>query len=323
MKQSIVVTGAAGFIGSHLCEALLSAGHTVTGIDNFDLFYDRSVKEQNLSVSLQHPNFSFIEGDAGNKKILESISMMVDTVVHLAAKAGVQPSLNNAAGYIHSNIQVTNVLLEWMKEKGIKKLVFASSSSVYGNNAKVPFEEEDMVAEPISPYAFTKRSCELMNYTYHHLYKLDVINLRFFTVYGERQRPDLAIHKFVKLLQEGRAITLYGDGKSSRDYTYYADTVKGIVSAIQYISGHSGVFETINLGNNKPVYLIDLINTIADVMQIQPTIIYEEMKPGDVNITYANINKANQLLGYAPSTSVRTGIENFIAWYKEQGTAPK
>lgn len=317
MKQSILVTGAAGFIGSHLCEALLEEGYKVTGIDNFDPFYDIEIKKKNLETSLLHNDFRFINGDAGDKKILESISGSVDTVVHLAAKAGVQPSLIDPEGYIHSNISVTNVLLEWMRKKGIKKFVFASSSSVYGNAANIPFNENDTAAEPISPYAFSKRSCELMNYTYHSLYQMDVINLRFFTVYGERQRPDLAIHKFVKLILAGKPISLFGDGTTSRDYTYYGDTLNGIIAAIRYVSQEKGLYEIINLGNNTPVYLSELIEVIGASLKIKPLIQYEGMKQGDVNITYANIDKASNLLGYNPRVDLSSGIANFIQWYKK------
>jgi nucleoside-diphosphate-sugar epimerase len=315
--KSILVTGAAGFIGSHLCEALLKAGYSVTGIDNFDTFYSREIKESNLQIALKHPQFLFIEGDAGDEKILQTIRHKIDIVVHLAAKPGVLPSIKNPPAYIKTNIELTNNLLEWMHKQEIKKLVFASSSSVYGNNAKIPFEETDNVNEPISPYAFTKRSCELMNYTYHTLYNFDIVNLRFFTVYGERQRPDLAIHKFVHNILEGKPITIYGDGKTARDYTYYADIVKGVMTAIEYVDSNNNVWETFNLGNHKPVYLIDLIKTISGVSKAEPILIYEDMKPGDVNITYASIDRANKFLGYQPQVSLETGIRNFIKWYKK------
>lgn len=313
-----MVTGAAGFIGSHLCEALLNKGYTVTGIDNFDPFYDRKIKEQNLSVSLQNKNFRFIEGDAGDSKVLDSLHN-IDIVVHLAAKAGIQPSLKNPQAYIQTNIGLTNCLLEWMKEKGLKKFVFASSSSVYGNNAQIPFTESDAVNEPISPYAFTKRSCELMNYTYHTLYNFSIVNLRFFTVYGERQRPDLAIHKFVRSILNGDAIKIYGDGKTARDYTYYSDIVNGVLSAINYVENNHDAWDTFNLGNHKPVYLLDLINTLASACGADPVLHFEDMKPGDVNITYASIEKANKVLGYHPQVDLKTGVENFVAWYKKQG----
>jgi UDP-glucuronate 4-epimerase len=315
MKR-ILVTGAAGFIGSHLCEALLKEGYLVTGIDNFDPFYNKEIKKRNLVSALGSPAFSFVEGDAGDINLLNGLPQ-IDIVVHLAAKPGVLPSIKNPAAYIKVNIETTNNILEWMKHRKMNKLVFASSSSVYGNNAKIPFEETDRVNEPISPYAFSKRSCELMNYTYHQLYQFDIINLRFFTVYGERQRPDLAIHKFVHAIFSGKPITIYGDGKTARDYTYYSDTVQGVVSAIKYVDQQENVWKTFNLGNNNPVYLVDLIDTIARAAAIKPQLIFEDMKPGDVNITYANIDAAKKTLGYAPHVSLETGITNFIHWYKE------
>jgi UDP-glucuronate 4-epimerase len=318
MSKTILVTGAAGFIGSHLCEALLRLNHTVIGIDNFDPFYPREEKEINLNNCRQSNKFRFLEGNAGDTLLLNSIREKIDVIVHLAAKAGVQPSLKNAPAYIETNIGVTNALLEWMKQKKMHKLVFASSSSVYGNNTKIPFEEKDAVNEPISPYAFTKRSCEIMNYTYHSLYGFDIVNLRFFTVYGERQRPDLAIRKFVHNIYSGKPITVYGDGKSARDYTYYSDTVDGVVAAIDYVINHANVWEIVNLGNNSPVQLIDLINTISLVTGIEPRLVYEEMKPGDVNITYASIEKATRMLGYNPETNLKDGLRNFIEWYRFQ-----
>jgi UDP-glucuronate 4-epimerase len=313
---SVLVTGAAGFIGSHLCEALLAKGYKVTGIDNFDSFYDDNIKKSNLQPSLQHENFFFSHGDAGDRQLLDGIPHKIDVVVHLAAKAGVLPSLKDPNAYIKSNVELTNNILEWMRSNSIKKLVFASSSSVYGNNAKIPFSEADDVNEPISPYAFTKRSCELMNYTYHTLYGLDIVNLRFFTVYGERQRPDLAIHKFVRLIMEGQPITVYGNGETARDYTYYADTVGGVIAAIEYISKNSGVWDTFNLGNHTPVSLKELIRAISEAAGIEPKLVYEKMKPGDVNITYASIDKAQEVLGYRPKISLNEGLKNFIKWYK-------
>jgi nucleoside-diphosphate-sugar epimerase len=317
-SHHILLTGCAGFIGSHLCELLLAEGHRVVGIDNFDSFYDRKVKENNLKSYAAHPSFRFVEADIRQNTSLEQLDEDIDTVIHLAAKAGVLPSLKNAEDYIQTNITGTNHLLEWMRARNIKKLLFASSSSVYGNNTKIPFSETDLVDGPISPYAFTKRSCELMNYSYHHLYHIDVLNLRLFTVYGPRQRPDLAIHKFVKLIDGGQAISMFGDGTTARDYTFVGDTVQGFAKAFKYIHSKSGVFEIINLGNNSPVQLKDLIAAIGTAMGKEPKINHLPMQPGDVHITYADIEKASKLLGYNPNTSLQDGLKHFIEWYERQ-----
>jgi UDP-glucuronate 4-epimerase len=300
MSKKILITGAAGFIGSHLSEKLLEYGHTVLGIDNFDDFYPKAYKEANLRLLLASNSFEFVTGDFGSEGDLNKFSNKPDIVIHLAAKAGVQPSLQTPANYIETNIT---------------KLVFASSSSVYGNTLEIPFKETQDVGQPVSPYAFTKRSCELMNYTYHQLYNFDIINLRFFTVYGERQRPDLAIHKFVAKILKNEPIHLYGDGSTSRDYTYWADTVKGIIAAMQLVDTGTNIFEIINLGNNSPVTLQELVDNIGEVMQVKPQIVYEGKKPGDVDITYADISKAKKLLGYSPDTALKTGLANFLAWY--------
>jgi UDP-glucuronate 4-epimerase len=317
MSKIVLVTGAAGFIGSHLCEQLIQSGYHVYGIDNFDSFYSRSIKEKNLSGIRNHPLFDFIEGDAGDQNVLNQFKNLPEIVIHLAAKAGVQPSLKNPGDYITTNILLTNNLLEWMKIKEIKKFIFASSSSVYGNTPVIPFVEIQQADFPFSPYAFTKRSCELMNYTYHDVYGLDIINLRFFTVYGERQRPDLAIYKFVNKIWNNEPIQIYGDGETSRDYTYWQDTVNGIQGAIEYITNHTKVFETINLGNHVPVKLRDLVNEIGIAMKIDPKIIYETKKPGDVDITCADITKAQNLLNYYPQTSLQKGLDLFFKWFKK------
>jgi UDP-glucuronate 4-epimerase len=320
MQKNILVTGAAGFIGSHLCEQLLNDGWRVTGIDNFDPFYPREQKENNLRTFQDHPAFTFIEGDAGERTTLDKIKDTPDVVIHLAAKAGVQPSLAAPSAYINTNILLTNNILEWMREKDIRKMLFASSSSVYGNTQKIPFTEDQDTDFPFSPYAFTKRSCELMNYTYHTLYNFDILNLRFFTVYGERQRPDLAIHKFVKKISRGEAIHLYGNGDTSRDYTYWKDTVQGIRSSLDYILSHNKVFESINLGNNTPVQLGELVSAIGHAMEVDPAIVYEEKKPGDVDITFADVSKATQMLNYRPTTTLQDGLRNFIVWFRSTNT---
>lgn len=316
--QTILVTGCAGFIGSHVCERLLDLGYKVIGIDNFDDFYSRELKEKNLSIFKERDRFLFLELDLSEKGAFTQLKDSIDVVIHLAAKAGVLPSLNNPAAYINVNIAGTNLLLDFMVERGIKKLLFASSSSVYGNNTKTPFCESDEVNGPISPYAFTKRSCELMNYSYHNLYDMDIINLRFFTVYGPRQRPDLAIHKFFKLIYDKRAIQQYGDGSSARDYTFVDDTVSGILGALDFINSHNKVFEIVNLGNSSPISLKELIASIYDSIGLASNIEQQDMKPGDVNITYANIEKAKAMFNYQPQTTLKAGLESFKSWFQEE-----
>ncbi|GAA4830475.1 GDP-mannose 4,6-dehydratase [Algivirga pacifica] len=312
----ILLTGTAGFIGSHLSEKLLEEGYSVIGLDNFDPFYDRKIKERNLSHFIDHPNFTFQEIDFCDMTALQTIPEF-DMVIHLAAKAGVRPSIENPGSYIQTNIQGTNNILELMRQRKVHKMVFASSSSVYGNNTKIPFTETDEVNGPISPYAFSKRSCELMNYTYHSLYNMDILNLRFFTVYGPRQRPDLAIHKFVRKIQNGEGIQMFGDGSSARDYTFIHDTIDGIFRALKYVENHQNVYEIINLGNHTPVKLSELINTIDQVTEQEMVIEQLPMQAGDVNITYANIDKAQELLGYMPKTSIHDGLKKFVEWYDE------
>jgi len=309
-----LVTGCAGFIGSHLVERLLSAGHDVTGIDNFDPFYPRSVKMENIKAALMSSQFRLVEADLAEPSTYKNLFTQVDCVVHLAGKAGVRPSVENPEAYIRSNITATQLLLEWMRDAGLKKLVFASSSSVYGNNKSVPFRETDFVDDPISPYAFTKKACELMNHVYHHLYGADILNLRFFTVYGPRQRPDLAIHKFIDTIASGKPITLFGDGSSARDYTFVDDIISGIEKSIDYVMMHNCVFETINIGNNSPVKLQTLVDKLYTLMDKPQMLQYAPMQPGDVERTYADISKADRLLGYRPKTSLDSGLGIFKAW---------
>jgi UDP-glucuronate 4-epimerase len=315
--KSVLVTGCAGFIGSHLTDALLKRDYKVIGIDNFDSFYSREIKKDNLKSALANPRFLFHEIDITEADQLNSIEEPVDIVVHLAAKAGVLPSKKNPEAYIKANVVGTGILLEFMQSRGIRKYIFASSSSIYGNTRTIPFKETDNVNFPISPYAVTKRSCELLNHVYHYLHGIDTLNLRLFTVYGPRQRPDLAIHKFVNRINYGAEITMYGDGSTSRDYTYIADTVDGIVRALDYIETHENVYEIINIGNNHPVKLSDLISTISNLLDKDARIVKLPMQDGDVDITYADINKAKTLLNYNPATSLETGIKKFIDWYNE------
>ncbi len=310
----ILVTGCAGFIGSHLTESLLGAGHTVIGLDNFDPFYEKSVKQANIAEALGSQFFTLIEDDIRNISKHANEIGHVDAVFHLAAKAGVLPSLKDPAGYIETNIGGTLSILEWMKENGCKKMLFASSSSVYGNSKQIPFSEDTVQNEPVSPYAFTKLSGEMLNYNYHHLFGLDIINLRFFTVYGPRQRPDLAIHKFINRLFNKQPIDVYGDGETARDYTYVADTVAGLIMALEYILSHERVFETINLGNNQPVSLNEMIRSIEQVAGKKFEINKMGKQPGDVDITYASIDKARRLLHYNPVTDFRDGLDRFLKW---------
>ena len=313
--HKILLTGAAGFIGSHVAEYLLNQGHQVFGIDNFDDFYSRSIKEQNISACLLNPSFTFIEGNVGDVTSLFPDTNF-DLVIHLAAKAGVRPSIAQPEQYIDANLSQTMALLQWMKANSMNKLIFASSSSVYGNNAKVPFSESDPVDHPISPYAFTKKAGELLTHTLHHLANMDVINLRFFTVYGERQRPDLAIHKFAKAMLNGQAITLFGNGSTSRDYTYVGDIVQGIISSMEYVLSHQQVYETINLGSKNPIQLIDLVHALEEIIGLPANIQWMDMQEGDVDRTFADIQKAERLLQYAPNTSLKEGLTRFVDWLK-------
>lgn len=313
--KSILITGCAGFIGSHLTQSILNLGNSikVIGVDNFDNFYAKDIKQRNLSYFISHPNFEFLELDLVDHAIYSKLPV-VDIVVHLAAKAGVRPSIQNPLDYINHNIIVTQNILNWLTINNIKKLVFASSSSVYGNNKKIPFCETDPVDYPISPYAFTKKSCELLCYTYHHLYNINIVNLRFFTVYGPRQRPDLAINKFVSKIIANEPIDIYGDGSSARDYTYYSDIIDGILGAINFVQQQKSIFEIINLGNNSPIVLINLINLIENTIGREVVKNHLPMQEGDVDITYANIEKAKILLGYQPKVSIEKGIKEFIRW---------
>jgi len=289
----------------------LSQGFTVTALDNFDDFYNPALKRQNIKDFSSNINFTLFEGDVRDKTLLARIfsTKQIDCVVHLAARAGVRPSIENPELYYDVNVRGTLMLLESMKNYQIGKLVFASSSSVYGNNTKVPFSETDSVDNPISPYAATKKTGELLCYNYHHLYGFNVYCLRFFTVYGHNQRPEMAIQQFGRLINEEIPVTLFGDGTSRRDYTYIDDIVDGIISAIEKVSG----YEIINLGNHETVMLNDLVETIADVLGKKAKTVYKPMQPGDVNITYADINKAGSLLGYKPKHSISDGLEKMFA----------
>jgi nucleoside-diphosphate-sugar epimerase len=314
-----LVTGCAGFIGSHLVERLLADGFRVLGIDNFDPFYPRATKQANLAPALAHPHFSFFEMDlrAGPAALAAQLpNEPVDVVVHLAAKAGVGPSVQHPADYLDNNVTGTAQLLEWMQQQGVRRLFFASSSSVYGNTPARPFREDTpLLAACISPYAASKLAGEQLMHTYFHLYQMSVINARFFTVYGPRQRPDLAIHKFARLLRAGQPIPVFGDGSTARDYTFVADTVNGIAHGVQYLLAQATpVFEIINLGNNRPVTLTSLIAVLGAAMGIKPKLEFQPMQAGDVEMTFADISRARQLLGYQPRTALATGLRQFVTW---------
>lgn len=320
VNKNVLITGAAGFIGSHVAERLLARGYTVLGIDNFDNFYAKEVKLKNLNVLLTHKRFRFETVDICNINKLSDIfsNNQFDTVIHLAAKAGVRPSILNPSDYYNVNVSGTLNILECIRKQNRKKLIFASSSSVYGNNKKTPFSENDNVDHPISPYAATKKAGELLVHTYHHLYKIDAINLRFFTVYGPRQRPDLAIHKFFHLLYAKKPIEIYGDGSTGRDYTYIDDIVQGIESSMHYLEQNENINEIINLGNNSPIKLAELIGTIENITQKQFIKNHLPMQEGDVDLTFADIEKAKKLLNYQPGTSIQDGLKNFKTWFENQ-----
>ncbi len=309
------VTGGAGFIGSHLIERLLDEGHQITCLDNFNDYYDPAIKRKNIEKATRNPHYQLIEANILDEKRLDDIfdQNKFDTVVHLAARAGVRPSVENPQLYQEVNIRGTMNLLELAKEKGIEKFVMASSSSVYGNNKKVPFSEADPVDNPISPYAATKKACELIGYTYSALYNISVTCLRFFTVYGPRQRPDMAIHKFTNLIAHDREIPVFGDGTAQRDFTYYTDIIDGLVASIERCNGYN----VYNLGESRVVQLMELVALIEKNLGKKAKINWLPAQPGDVKITYADISKAKNELDYNPQVAIEYGVSQFVKWYKE------
>lgn len=314
--MKICITGAAGFIGSNLTDKLLAQGHEVVGIDCFNTFYNPEIKQRNLLQARQSDSFSLVEADITEPdKIRSALAHhSPEAIIHLAARAGVRPSIEEPALYNDVNIQGTLHLLEIARHQGIKKFVFGSSSSVYGTNAKVPFSEADPIFNAISPYAATKLAGEALCHVYHHLYGIDIPCLRFFTVYGPRQRPDLAIHKFTRAIHEGRPIQQFGDGSTKRDYTFVTDIVDGICAALLKPIG----YEIINLGNSHPTPLLDLIGLIERNLGKVAKIEYLPDQPGDVPITYADVTKARNLLGYEPQVLIEEGIARFAEWFLEQ-----
>lgn len=313
--MNILITGGAGFIGSNLSDALLSTGNNIIILDNFDPFYAVATKRKNISNILTNPNAKLVEGDIRDKKILDDIFSQnnIDVVIHLAAKAGVRPSIESIEEYYDVNVTGTLNILECMKKHSVTKMAFASSSSVYGNSPTVPFNESDFVDHPISPYAATKKSGELLCHVYCHLYGFDISCLRFFTVYGPRQRPDLAINKFTRLILNGSPIPFFGDGTSARDYTFVNDIVDGIIKSLPNLKGYN----VYNLGESSTITLSQMVQTLSNIIGKEAIIDKKPKQPGDVELTYANVSKAKSEIGYNPRVDVESGLRQFVDWFKE------
>lgn len=312
--RKILITGGAGFIGSHLVDRLVEQGDDVTVIDNFDSFYDPEIKRKNIAPHEGKANFRVFEVDIRQLQTLKRFlnGQDFDVICHLAAKAGVRPSIKDPIAYQEVNVFGTQNLLEIAREKDVKQFVFASSSSVYGVNPNVPWREEDHVLMPISPYASTKVSGELLGHVYSHLYGIRFLALRLFTVYGPRQRPDLAIHKFARMILDGQRIPVYGDGSTRRDYTFVGDIVKGVLAAMEYSATN---YEVINLGNNRTVSLNEMIETIEEVLGVKAKRETKPLQAGDVPQTWASVEKSQARLGFRPNTPFKDGVKAFAEWY--------
>lgn len=311
----ILVTGGAGFIGSHVVDRLLQVGHAIVVIDDFNDYYDPKFKEENITPHRKHKNYTLYRGDVSDMKFLTGVferGKEFDAIVHIAARAGVRKSIEDPNLYRGMNIDGTINLLECSRIHGIKEFIFASSSSVYGERAKVPFDEEDAADRPVSPYAATKRAAELLIHSYHHLYGIHSAILRFFTVYGERGRPDMAPYLFTRALLTGGTIAQFGDGSTKRDYTYVGDIADGVAACL----GKQFGYEIINLGGNKPVSLKEFIRMLERVAGVPAKIVLKPMQQGDVTVTYANIAKAKRLLGWEPKVLLEDGLARFVSWYK-------
>lgn len=311
--MKVLLTGGAGFIGSNLTRSLLDRGDNVVCLDNFNTYYDPAIKRENIADYVPNTNYTLVDGDIRDFDLLTKVfdEGDFDIVVHLAARAGVRPSLVDPMLYQDVNLKGTVNLLEQAKRHKIAKFVFASSSSVYGKNKKVPFSEDDFVDHPVSPYAATKRAGEVLAYTYHHLYDMSISCLRFFTVYGPRQRPDMAIHKFTDLIYHKKPIQMFGDGSSQRDYTFVSDIVHGIIQSMDRCSGYN----IYNLGESNTISLKELIGLIEDSIDVKAIIEPKPFQPGDVQITYADVTKARKELDYNPQVNVEEGIKRFAVWY--------
>jgi UDP-glucuronate 4-epimerase len=314
----VLVTGAAGFIGSHLVEALLARGDAVTGVDSFDPFYPRAVKEANLATARRHPGFAFHELDVLDHAALAPLLDAGTVVVHLAAKAGVRPSLADPAGYARANVEGTAAVLLAMRPAGATRLVFGSSSSVYGDDTPAPFIEDAPAIRPLSPYGATKRAGEMLVGTLVPVDGLRAMSLRFFTVYGPRQRPDLAIHAFARRMARGEPVTLFGDGTSARDYTYCDDVVRGILAAADWTGGGAPGHEIVNLGGRRAVPLSEMAAAVARATGCTPRLEWAPPQPGDVRLTAADIGRAERLLGWRPEVAFEEGLRRFAAWFREQ-----
>lgn len=320
--KNILITGGAGFIGSHLVDRLLSEDEwQVTVVDDFNDFYDPAIKHENTNRAANNPNYRLVEADIRDQPALRRVfeEGRFQCIVHLAARAGVRPSLEQPQLYAETNINGTLNLLELAREHSIRQFVFGSSSSVYGINAKVPFSEDDPIRQPISPYAATKGAGELLCHTYTHLYGIRTVCLRFFTVYGPRQRPDLAIHKFARLISEGRPIPVFGDGTTRRDYTFIDDIIAGVRASIDYVGDAAkSNYEVVNLGESRTVELRELIALLEKELDLHAVIDRKPLQPGDVPQTFADISKARALLGYDPQTQIEDGIKKFVEWFRKK-----
>ncbi|HOY45007.1 MAG TPA: GDP-mannose 4,6-dehydratase [bacterium] len=312
----LLLTGGAGFIGSHFSRKLLDEGHEVDCLDNFNTYYDPALKRENVQPFLDHPRYRLIEGDIVDWPAVERLfaERSYDSVVHLAARAGVRPSIREPLLYEQVNVLGTMHILEAARQHGVGRIVSASSSSVYGSNSKVPFSESDPVDHPISPYAATKKAGELMAFTWHHLYGLSISCMRFFTVYGPRQRPDMAIHKFARLICSGQPVPVFGDGRSRRDYTYIDDIIAGLYAALLRCEG----YHIYNLGESNTIELLELIHLLEEGLGRKAVLEFHPDQPGDVPITYADISLARRELDYRPSTPIERGIGLFAEWYKSR-----
>jgi UDP-glucuronate 4-epimerase len=317
LKESILITGSAGFIGSHLSEQLLSRGYRIIGIDNFDTFYDPAIKKKNIARLLEHPSYSFREGDIRDSHFLDDLfATKIDKIIHLAARAGVRPSIQQPLLYEDVNIRGTLNLLEKARDGSVRQFIFASSSSVYGGNRKIPFSESDRVDSPVSPYAATKKSGELFCFYYHHLYKISVTCLRFFTVYGPRQRPEMAISSFARAIIDEKELSVYGDGTIKRDFTYIDDIIDGVVRSLECPFG----FEIFNLGESKNHEVGYVIELLSKLIGKSAKIRYLPPEAGDMSVTLADIQKARNLLGYNPKVSLEKGLANFVSFLMQKSS---